>query len=296
MNIIQPSRLTFWRSVFALTAALAFLSMIQILGSGAKLGVDFSVSRAWMGLVGLLGLSGLFSLIFFALTWSRYREPLLSVAEFPEQRSNDLRWISLLLLTLAVTGYSLLSMLPFFQEFFGGLGWARFLIFWGFSLIGLWGIKWFRRDTPWFIALMAIVLCQSTLHLLLVYWPRVTDYPFAHGMVGNEPLLLSLPLSFGQSIWTGISMANFASYVTFASCAPLLIRRPALGASSLAGGDPICFGRSRCPGAHEAAFGPGTSGPLAGRLMDVPVFVHGTDLFSPDYSRHTSPARVFLPK
>ena len=85
MNIIQPSRLTFWRSVFALTAALSFLSTIQILGSGTKLGVDFSVSRAWMGLVGLLSLLGLFSLAFFALTWSRYREPLLSVAEFPEQ-------------------------------------------------------------------------------------------------------------------------------------------------------------------------------------------------------------------
>jgi hypothetical protein len=39
----------------------------------------------------------------------------------------------------------------------------------------------FRRETSWFIALLTVVLCQSTLHLLLVYWPRVTDYPFAMG-------------------------------------------------------------------------------------------------------------------
>jgi hypothetical protein len=57
----------------------------------------------------------------------------------------------------------------------------RFLIFWTFSFIGMWGIKLFRRDTSWFVALIAIVLCQSTLHLVLIYWPRVTDYPFAMG-------------------------------------------------------------------------------------------------------------------
>ena len=252
MNIIQPSRLTFWRSVFALTAALSFLSTIQILGSGAKLGVDFSISRAWMGLVGLLSLLGLFSLVFFALTWSRFRESFLSFAEFPEQRSNDLHWISILLLALAIAGYSLLSMLPFFQEFFSGLGWARFLIFWVFSLIGVWGIKWFRRDTPWFIALVAIVLCQSTLHLLLVYWPRVTDYPFAMGwsetsryyypslflsdkVYGREypwpilhptlHLLLAPPYLFDAPLWVHRAWQVAIRYVLVAAVVPALMRR-----------------------------------------------------------------------
>jgi hypothetical protein len=57
----------------------------------------------------------------------------------------------------------------------------RFLIFWYFSLVGMWGLKFLRQKTPWWIALVAIILCQSTLHLLLVYWPRVTNYPFAMG-------------------------------------------------------------------------------------------------------------------
>lgn len=181
MNIIQPSRLTFWRSVFVLTAALPFLSITQILGSANKLGVDFSASKPWMGLVALLSLMGLLSLLFFAATWSRYREQILSLAEFPERGSSNLHWISILILTLALAGYTVVFMFPFMQKFFGGMGWMRFLIFWFFSLIGIWGIKLFRRDTSWFMALLAIVLCQSTLHLLLVYWPRVTDYPFAMG-------------------------------------------------------------------------------------------------------------------
>ena len=181
MNIIQPSRLTFWRFVVALTAALSFLSVYQILGSANKLGVDFSASRSWMGLVALLSLIGLLALLFFAETWSRYQEQILSFVEVPERASSQLHWIGLLILTLALTGYSIAFMFPFIQRFLGGMGWMRFLIFWFFSLIGIWGIKLFRRDTPWFIALITMVLCQSTLHLLLVYWPRVTDYPFAMG-------------------------------------------------------------------------------------------------------------------
>jgi hypothetical protein len=181
MKIIQPSRLDFWRFVFALSAVLPFLSVTQILGSANSLGVDLSASKSWMGLVVFLSLAGLLSLLLFAATWSPYREQILSLAEFPERVSTNLHWISILVLTLALVGFTIVFMLPFAQIFFGVLGWVRFLIFWSFSLIGMWGIKLFRKDTAWFFALITIVLCQSTLHLLLVYWPRVTDYPFAMG-------------------------------------------------------------------------------------------------------------------
>jgi hypothetical protein len=123
----------------------------------------------------------LLSLLFFAATWSPYRERILSLAEFPQRVSRNLHWVSLLVLPLALAGYSVIFMLPFSQKFFGGIGWMHFLIFWSFSLLGVWGIKLFRSETSWFLALLTIVLCQSTLHLLLVYWPRVTDYPFAMG-------------------------------------------------------------------------------------------------------------------
>jgi len=181
MMIIRPSRLAFWRFVFALTTAISFLSVYQVLGSAEKLGVDLSVSKPWMGLVALLSFVVLLSLFLLVGTWSSVRERILGFAEFPERAPSQWHWMSLPVLTLALVGYSIAFMVPFVQHFFGGMGWTRFLIFWFFSLIGLWGIKLFRRDTSWFVALTAIVLCQATLHLLLVYWPRVTDYPFAMG-------------------------------------------------------------------------------------------------------------------
>ena len=180
MNLIHPSRLTFWRSVFALAGVLPFLAIYQIVGGAARLGVDLSISRPWQGLIAGLALLGLLSLCLLTVTWSSYRERLLSVVEFPDTM-NSSAWIGIVPVTVALAGFTVLFMIPAIQSLLGGLGWMRFLIFWFFSLLGMWGIKLLRRQTPWWIALIAMVLCQSTLHLLLVYWPRVTDYPFAMG-------------------------------------------------------------------------------------------------------------------
>jgi hypothetical protein len=252
MKIIQPSRLLFWRSVYGLTAALSFLSSVQILGSINQLGVDLSSSRSWMGLIILLILIGLLSLLFFAGTWSRYREGILSFAEFPEPVSRNVHWISFLVLTLALTGYSSAFMFPFIQQFFGEMGWMRFLIFWSFSLIGMCGIKLFRRDTSWFIALITIILCQSVLHLLLVYWPRVTDYPFAMGwsetsryyypslflsqkVYGQEypwpilhptlHLLLAPPYWFDAPLWVHRAWQVAIRYILVGAVVPVLMMR-----------------------------------------------------------------------
>ncbi len=252
MKIIQPSRLTFWRSVFALTSALSFLSISQILRSVNDLGVDLSASRSWMGLIVFLTLIGLLSLLFFAATWFRYREQFLSFSEFPEHVSSNLRWISLLVLTLAFTGYTVAFMFPFIQKFFGGMGWMRFLIFWFFSLIGVWGIKLFRRETSWFMALLAVVLCQSILHLLLVYWPRVTDYPFAMGWSETSRyyypslflsekvygqgypwpilhptlhLLLAPPYLFDASLWVHRAWQVVIRYILVGAVVPALMTR-----------------------------------------------------------------------
>ena len=96
MKIILPSRLVFWRSIFALTSLLAFLSVVQVLGSAEKLGVDLSVSAAWRGLTLVLGLIGTASLLLLALTWSSTRDRILSLAEFPERFPNNTAWIGIL--------------------------------------------------------------------------------------------------------------------------------------------------------------------------------------------------------
>jgi hypothetical protein len=197
MNIIQPSRLTFWRTLFACTAALAFLATYQILGNTTKLGVDLSASRSWQGLIIVLSLLGVTAFVLFTSTlrlgshspgalsegqtWSRSRARILSLAESPEGAPANISWLGIPVVTIGLTGFSLAYMIPFVQAHFSDLGWMRFLIFWSFSLIGVWGLKLLNRETPWFVALVAMALCQSTLHLLLVYWSRVTSYPFAMG-------------------------------------------------------------------------------------------------------------------
>src|SRR5215217_1940514 len=181
MKIIPFSPLTFWRFLLTLTGLLSFLAAFEILESVAGMGIDLTASRSWAGLLVALCLLGAFSLLLLALTWSRYREQFLVFAEFPEHIPHASTWLGIMLVTLGITGFTVFFMLPFIQSHLDGLGWLRCLIFLFFSLIGMGGIKLLDKETPWLIALIAMALCQSTLHLLLVYWSRVTSYPFAMG-------------------------------------------------------------------------------------------------------------------
>jgi hypothetical protein len=73
MNIIQPGRVTFWRFIFAVTAAFPFLAIYQLLGRARKLGVDLSASTSWMALLAGLGLVSLFFVLLLASTGYRSR-------------------------------------------------------------------------------------------------------------------------------------------------------------------------------------------------------------------------------
>src|SRR5215213_2316312 len=128
MNMIQPSRLTFWRFLFSLTGLLSFLAVLQIIRSVADLGVDLSASAAWMGFIALLSLIGSISFALLVFTWSRNRERILSRFEFPERITDKSTWMGILPVAIALTGFTVLFMLPFVQSRFGGLGWIRFLI------------------------------------------------------------------------------------------------------------------------------------------------------------------------
>src|SRR6266545_5731527 len=115
-------------------------------------------------------------------------------------------------------------------------------------------------------------------------------------MVGNESLLLSIPLRLSKSLRAGISVADSASHLALVACTTLFIRRAALGSQSLAGGDPIYFSRSRCPCVDDAAFHSRARDTLVGGSVDVPVLVHGTYLFSSDNSCHYFAHGIFISK
>ena len=263
MNIIKPSRLAFWRFVFFLSAVIPFLAIYQLLSRAKELGVDIPASISWMALIGGLGLIGLLSLLLLTSTlrlssgqaWSRYRERTLSLAEFSERVPNNIRWISTLFLVLALIGFTSVFMVPFIQSRFGGMGWMRSLVFWSFSLIGMWAIKTLRPQVPWFAALIGMILSQSTLHLLLIYWPRVTDYPFAMGWsetsrffhpsfflselvygqrypwpIQNPSLhlLLSPPYLFDAPLWFHRFWQVALRYILVGAVVPVLLKRLSL--------------------------------------------------------------------
>ena len=252
MSILLPSRQTFWRFIVATSATLFFLSVFQAVERSGVLGVDLFASRSWGALVAGLALMGLLALLLLALTWSRSGEPILSVAELPEHAPHRFQWLGILLTSLALVGFSVMSSIPILASLFSGIGWLRFLVFWFFSLLGMWGLKMLRRDIPWFIALIAMMLSQATLHLLLLYWQRVTDYPFAMGwsetsrfyypslflseeVYGRDypwpilhptlHLLLAPPYVFDAPLWAHRFWQVAIRYILVGALVPVLLKR-----------------------------------------------------------------------
>ena len=181
MNIVQPSRVTFWRFILGVSSILPFLSLWQAISIGRALGVDIPTRPSWMGVVVGLSLLGLLPLLAWILTWSSRRERILALTESPERAPNPMRWMGWLLLFLALVGYTAVFSIPFIGNLFGVEGWIRVLVFWYFGLMGMYAIKTLQRDTPWFMSLLAAVLMQTTVHLVLTNLSRVTGYPFALG-------------------------------------------------------------------------------------------------------------------
>ncbi|MBK9924815.1 MAG: hypothetical protein IPP66_05925 [Anaerolineales bacterium] len=181
MNITLPSRETFWRAVFLASAALPFLSIWQSINLGRSLEIDVFTRPSWIGLLAGLFLLGLTPLLAWTLSWSRLKERLLAVAESSERFAEKFRWVGWPLLVISIIGYTVVFMLPSVRNLFGDEGWIRFLIFWYFSLLGLFAIKTIRRDVAWFASLLAVVLFQTVFHLLAVQFSYVTNYPFAMG-------------------------------------------------------------------------------------------------------------------
>jgi len=181
MKITLPSRITFWRFTLGVSSVLPFLSIGQAIDIGLALGVDIPSRPSWMGFLIGLSVLGLISLLAWTLTWSRHNERILALVESPEYLPDSLRWLGWIILILAVIGYTVTFTVPFVKNLFGVEGWIRFFVFWYFSLLVMVSIKTARRDIPWFTSLLAVVLMQSTFHLIVVQLSRVTTYPFTLG-------------------------------------------------------------------------------------------------------------------
>jgi len=185
------------------SAALPFLSIWQSVRLARELEIDLLNSTSWMGLLAGLFIMGCIPLLAWTLTWSRYRERILALTESPERALEKIHWVGWFILALSIVGFTVFFAVPSVGKLFGGEGWLRVLVFWYFSLIGMFAIKNIRRDVFWFGALISVVLFQTTFHFLAVQFSYVTGYPFAMGWSETSryyyPSLFLSKLVYGQN-------------------------------------------------------------------------------------------------
>jgi len=179
MNFLTPpSRSTFWRVILVVTALLPLLSIWNLFDLAAKLNVNLSTQTSWQaGIAGLAALT-LLALLGLGTSFTKTGDQLSGRVEalgFIQKK------IGIVIIVIALIGFPLVIANSFFQQILGGEAWVRMLVFWMFALAGMWGVKIFRNESSWSIALIVFMLCQSILLLLLINIPSVTAYPFSMG-------------------------------------------------------------------------------------------------------------------
>jgi len=156
---------------------LPFLAIWDLLYLAKDLNVVVLSSKSWMGVLSVLALGGFAALLALISTRYRTRERTLSLLELPAR----IRWLGFFLIPISLLGYTIIFTLPFSRNLLGDLSWVRFLIFWTFSLIGMYGLKAIKEDISWLTSLLVVILFQTLLHLLATQFSSVTSYPFSMG-------------------------------------------------------------------------------------------------------------------
>jgi hypothetical protein len=167
----------FWRGVLLLTTFLPLLAILDFIHLADELDVAILASTSWIGILAALGIVGLAALLTLISTCFRAREQILSLLEFPAR----FPWLGYILFFPSLVGFTLVFTLPVGRALLGDLGWVRFLVFWAFSLLGVYGLKAIRTGIPWLTSLLIVVVFQTSIHLLATQLSSVTSYPFAMG-------------------------------------------------------------------------------------------------------------------
>jgi len=173
--MVQPARGSFWRFVLLVTGLLSALSLWEVYGMGEKFGVVVLKSKTLSLMGGFFVILCMFAFGLFFV--SMQRNSIFKIFEI----SAKARWPGILLLGFSSGAYAALMILPFVRNLIGPEGWIRGFIFWTFCLVGMYAVKLVRWETPWIIGLMVAAVLSAIIHLLLVNFTSVTNYPFALG-------------------------------------------------------------------------------------------------------------------
>lgn len=248
----QPSRNGFWRFILATLATLTGLAILGFLQRAQELNVSVPQSRPWQMLFAVLGILFVLAAVGIVLSYTKAGEKLWDWFDVIGQNATAARWFGILLTTIGLFGFAFVTWISAFRRMWSSESGPRFLVLFFISLAGMWGVKLLRRQTPWLVALIGVVLFQSVLQLLLVYMPRVTSYPFAMGwsetsrfyfpslflaehVYGREypwpilhptlHLLLAPPYLFDAPLWFHRFWQVAIRYVLVAAMVPPLLMR-----------------------------------------------------------------------
>jgi hypothetical protein len=248
--MLQPTRSAFWRLILLVTFLFVLLTTWNLIDLAGQLNVRILSRPSWLSALITLGFVAATILLGYLTSFSKSREQLWTFFESPTEFVP--RTFGVILFLIGLVGFSSITYLRSFKELLGGEDWVRLLIFWSFSLLGMWGIKIFRKETAWLSALIIIVLLQTTLHLLLSYWSQVTSYPFATGwsetsryyfpslFVSQEVygqqfpfpilhptlhLLLTPPYLFHAPLWFHRFWQVALRYILIAAVVPAILKR-----------------------------------------------------------------------
>lgn len=182
--ITQPSRLTFWRWVLAVTSLLAWLSLRDAFALAHKLKLVPLASKTWLMLLGVLALTGAVSLVLLALSFSAApasRERWLDRLEFITRTPLGLRPVGYILLFATLALYPLVMFHPYYGDLLSGQGAMRLFIFWLAALAGAFALKLARPQMGWLAALLLPLMFETLVQRVALYLPDISAYPFAMG-------------------------------------------------------------------------------------------------------------------
>jgi len=180
MNIRQPDRLTFWRTLFAISALLTVPAVSQVFEVTREQRASNVAASNWSPLIASALILGMAALVLFILLWTNRSNTLQDRLDFvlPVQG-----WRAVLAAGLLIASLILFPIVML-QPYYGALldkPWIRAFIVWWLSLVGMFCFKLLSGRFNWEGALAAALILQASVARVVSVLPVVSTDPFSLG-------------------------------------------------------------------------------------------------------------------
>jgi hypothetical protein len=180
MNIRQPDRLTFWRTLFAISALLTVPAVSQVFEVTREQRASNVAASNWSPLIASALILGMAALVLFILLWTNRSNTLQDRLDFvlPVQG-----WRAVLAAGLLIASLILFPIVML-QPYYGALldkPWIRAFIVWWLSLVGMFCFKLLSGRFNWVGALAAALILQASVARVANTLPVISTDPFSLG-------------------------------------------------------------------------------------------------------------------